>query len=371
MSSINKPLFDIDKMGMQLTVNSYLPGTGFAWQKLFPLKYVPTLDIKGLEGNEGIPVAADRVAFNTTAPRKTRRKVGSWEGKLGKIAVAKEKNETDIIEYRNLQTLAAASDDPATANYLVDMVYDDMDFCNKAMDARVEIDALRIGSSGFHTFNAEIDGDMATADAINFNIPEDNFHGAKVVWTDADKADGIADIIAAQKAIAKKGLNKPMFAILEQEAFDALLAQTKTIRRLFPHFDANSLSVASQSVTADDLNRYLSSHNLPQVIVIDSYATVEHKDGSHETVKPWNENVVTLSPTAQLGYTYYTNVPTLTETAALQVQGAFYKVSRYSEDDPMKEVTKAEAYLQPGLINRASLAFINVNATTWNSGDKA
>ena len=53
MSSINKPLFDIDKMGMQLTVNSYLPGAGFAWQKLFPLKYVPTLDIKGLEGNEG------------------------------------------------------------------------------------------------------------------------------------------------------------------------------------------------------------------------------------------------------------------------------------------------------------------------------
>ena len=37
----------------------------------------------------------------------------------------------------------------------------------------------------------------------------------------------------------------------------------------------------------------------------------------------------------------------------------------------MKEITKAEAYLQPGLINRASLAFINVNATTWNSGDKA
>ena len=58
------PLFDIDIPGMQATVNKFQPGTGLAWATLFPLKYTRKFDIKGLEGDEGIPVAADRVAFN-------------------------------------------------------------------------------------------------------------------------------------------------------------------------------------------------------------------------------------------------------------------------------------------------------------------
>ena len=83
MADMNKPLFDIDQPGMQVAVNSYKPGKGLAWAQLFPLKYTPKFDLKGLEGNEGIPVAADRVAFNTKAPKKTRKTVGTWSGKLG------------------------------------------------------------------------------------------------------------------------------------------------------------------------------------------------------------------------------------------------------------------------------------------------
>ena len=81
---MDAPLFDIDIPGMQATVNKFQPGTGLAWATLFPLKYTRKFDIKGLEGDEGIPVAADRVAFNTKAPKKTRQKVGTWSGKLSK-----------------------------------------------------------------------------------------------------------------------------------------------------------------------------------------------------------------------------------------------------------------------------------------------
>lgn len=148
--AMNKPLFDIDQSGMQVAVNSYKPGNGLAWRTLFPLKFSPKFDLKGLEGNEGIPVSADRVAFNTKAPKKTRKTVGSWSGKLSKIAVSREKDEIEINEYNDLQTLAAANtEDAATARYLVDLVYDDLDFCNNAMDYKVEIDAMRIGSMVF------------------------------------------------------------------------------------------------------------------------------------------------------------------------------------------------------------------------------
>lgn len=371
MSDMHKPMFDIDQPSMQVEVNSYKPGNGLAWPTLFPLKYSPKFDIKGLEGDEGIPVAAERVAFNAKAPKKTRKTVGSWNGKLGKYAVSREKDEIEINEYNDLRTLAAANtEDKATARYLVDLVYDDLTFVRDAMDYKMEIDCMRIGSSGVHDFPAKIDGEMATADTINFNVPKENFVGVTIAWSDAANADGLADIYREQQRIAKKGGKKPQYAIMEKVKFDQLQAQKKVARRLFPAISDINLVTADQ-ITLESINRYMRGKGWPQILVIDTYATVENKQGEQETIKPWNENVVTLAPTPQLGWTYYKPVPTVQDTAALQAQATYYKVTRYSELNPMLEVTMAEAYVQPGLINRASLVFINTANTKWANGAEA
>ena len=132
---MNKPLFDLDQPGLQAEVDSYKPGNGLIWPVLFPLKYTPKFDLKGIEGEDGIPVSADRVAFNTKAPLKSRKTVGSWSGQLSKISMSKEKTELEIGEYEDLKTIAAANtEDKQTARYLVDMVYDDVKACNDGAD---------------------------------------------------------------------------------------------------------------------------------------------------------------------------------------------------------------------------------------------
>lgn len=369
MADMNKPFFDIDQPGMNVEVNSYKPGTGLAWPQLFPLKYSPKFDIKGLEGDEGIPVAAERVSFNSKAPKKTRKTIGSWNGKLGKYAVSREKDEIEINEYQDLQTIAAANtEDKATARYLVDLVYDDLTFVRNAMDYKMEIDCMRIGSSGIHDFPAKIEGEMATADTINFNVPTENFVGAKVAWDDAANADGLADLQREQDRIARKGLKKPQYAIMENSMFDKLQMQKKVARRLFPAISDVNL-ITSDQITLEGINKYQRMKGWPQILVLDTYATIEDKKGDQVTIKPWNENVVTMAPTPQLGWTYYKMVPLVKDTAALQSQAPYYKVTRYSELNPMLEVTMAEAYVQPGLINRRSLVFMNAAATTWNKGE--
>lgn len=366
---MNKPLFDLDQVGMQAEVNSYKPGSGLVWAKLFPLKYTPKFDLKGIEGNDGIPVSADKVAFNTKAPLKTRKTVGSWSGKLSKIAISKQKGEEEINEYKDLKVIAAANQqDKATAQYLVNMVYDDIQACSDGIDYKVEIDCLRIGSSGQQTFPAAIEGEMATEDVINFNIPAANFVGVTKAWSDTT-ADGIADIVKQQKAIAKLGLKKPMFAIIEAATFEQLLAQSGTTKRVASVLINVSGLASTEVLSVDNVNAYMRAKGYPQFLVIDSYATIEAKNGSQTTIKPWNPNVVTLAPTAQLGYTYYKPVPLVENTSAMQAQGAFAKTTVYSELNPMMEVTMAEAYVQAGLINRASLVMVNTNATTWNSGN--
>lgn len=364
---MNKPFFDIDIAGMQAELNSYIPGAGLAWRTLFPLKYTPKFNLKGIEGDDGIPVSADRVAFNTKAPKKTRRTIGSWSGTLSKIAVSREKDEIEINEYNDMSVLASANtEDKATARYLVDKVYNDLEFCNKAMDYKVEIDAMRIGSNGIQTFPAEIEGEMASQDIINFNVPKDNFIGTPNAWKNPT-ADGIKDISNAQKAIAKKGLRKPLYAIMEASKFEELASQPSVAKRLYP--TAIDGTITDGMVSIESINKYMRKRGYPQILVIDTYATIEHKNGDKDTIKPWNENVVVLSPTVQLGWTYHKTVPSVKDTEALQAHSEYYKMTRYSELNPMLEVTMAEAYVQPALINRASLVFINTTKTTWSDGE--
>ncbi len=384
---MDAPLFDIDIPGMQATVNKFQPGTGLAWATLFPLKYTRKFDIKGLEGDEGIPVAADRVAFNTKAPKKTRQKVGTWSGKLSKYAVSRDKDEVEINEYLDAQTLAnAATENQQEKQELVNLVYDDLTFVRKAMDYKVELDCLRIASSGVQTFPAKIEGDMATQDTINFNVPDSNFIGVSIsekkskdgkttlrkgyTWDDEENADGLLDLANAQDMIAKLGLTKPRYAFMEKAKFQELIAQKKTAKRLYPQVNDLTM-VTADMITLEKINAYNASptRGYPQIIVLDSYVSIEHKDGTKETIKPWNVNVVTLSPTVQLGWTYYKNVPTVQNTEALQVYGGFFKVTRYSEVNPQSETTLAEAYVQPALVNRKSLVFLNTANQIWSDGE--
>lgn len=386
--AMNAPLFDIDLPGLQASVNNFQPGSGFSWSTLFPLKYTRKFDIKGIEGDDGIPVAADRVAFNTSAPKKTRKTVGKWSGKLSKYAVSREKDEVEINDYNDASTLAASADaNPQEKLELVKIVYDDVAFCRKAMDAKVELDAMGIGCSGIQRFKAKVEGDMATEDVINFNVPKENFVGVAVgdkkdskgvvkvqhvKWTDYEHADGLEDLIRAQDMIRRKGLPVPRYAFMERAKFADLCAQQATARRLFPQVKDLTV-VSAEQINLASVNAYMqrAENNYPTIIILDTYVTVEHKDGNKETVKPWNENVVTLAPSLQLGWTYYKPVPLVQNVSALQVYGPYYKVTRYSDVNPMLETTMAEAYVQPALINRQSLVFLNTDNRDWTDGESA
>ena len=367
MADMNKPIFNLDQPGMNAEVNSYIPGNGMVWRTLFPLKFTPKFDIKGIEGEDGLPISADRTAFNARSKNKTRKTVGSWNGKLSKISISRSKNELEINEYKDLTVIANSNtEDKATAKYLVDMVYDDIVFVNDGMDMKNEIDSLRIGCSGKQVYHKQTDGDLVTEDLIDFKIPDKNKSGVVDAWSDAAKADGIADISKMQSVI--KGKKKPRYAILEKKAFEQLIAQEKTIKRV-ASIMLNATNLASSDVLdIANVNAYMRKKGYPEFLVLDSWGNVEDDKGEEETFKIWNENVVTLSPTPQLGYTYFKPVPVIEGVAALQTQGSYYKVTRYSELNPMLETTMAEAYVQPGLINRNSLCLINVTKTTWADG---
>lgn len=368
---MQKPFMNLSRTDLQAEVSSYRVGLNMVWPTFFPLKYTPKMDFKSLSGTEGLPISADRIAFNVKAPNKTRKKIGEWSGTLAKIAISRKKDEIDINDYNELQAIAAqATTDKDLKQRLIDMVYDDASFVAEGMDAKVESDACNIGSHGVQSYSEIVDGENATTDIINFNVPKENFSGAKVAWSDADNADGIGDIVAARNSIKKQHKPVPRFAIMEQAAFESLIAQKKTLSRLSAAaaLSTGTVLVSPDSVDLDRVNKYMTSKGYPTIVVIDTEVAIEGKDGKETALKPWAENVVTLAPSLTLGHTYYKTVPQVPNSPALQVYGPYYKVSRYGEINPSADVTLAEAYLQVVLENRASTAFLNVAKTTWNNG---
>lgn len=365
-----KPNMDIDQPSMAAEVNSYKPGTGLVWPTLFPLKYTSKFDLKGIEGNEGIPVTADRVAFNSKSKDKRRTKVGTWNAQLGKIMISRSKDELEINEYLDLKAIVAANPTDADAKQeLVNIVYDDLRFCANGMDYRTEVEALTVGSMGKRVFSAKFDGDMVEEQEINFNVPSENFMGVTVKWDNLETADGLGDIMKGQKIITKKGGRKPQWAIMEQTAFDNLCNQKKTIKRVASVVIKAAGLESEANITLDAINRYMRSKGAPQLLVIEPYVTIEDEDGKRHTEQPWNPNSVVLSPEPRLGYTWYKSVPTVAGTDALQTYGPYYKETRYGDVNPMTETTMAEAYIQPALSNRSHLVYINCMATTWNNGE--
>lgn len=376
MADMNKPIFDIDQPSMQAEVESYEVGAGRVWPTFFPLRPTSKFDIKSLAGKEGVPISADKIAFNVKAPTKTRKTVGSWSGKLGKVAISRDQDEEVINEYNDLAAIVAAlpeDSDNSAKQEMVDMIYDDVAFVNEGMDTKIEVDACRIGSSGIQDFPAVIDGDNATQDIINFNVPDANKNGVAVVWSDHAHADGISDIAGRYKAMRAEGKTL-RYAIMEQEAFEHLCAQDATLKKLsgFNALTGRNLILTQNSVTLEAINSFMRSQGYPTIVVIETEAGIEGKDGEVTTIKPWRQNVVTLAPSLQLGWTYWKTVPRVNNTEALQTYGSFYKVTRYSEVNPMLEVTLAEAYVQCVLINRNTVNFLNVAyVTNWNDGEPA
>lgn len=369
MGQLCKPILDVDTASLEYELDNSTLGKTHYWRTLFPLKEVSRFTVKTIEGEDGLPVAARRVSFNSKNPLFTRKDIGSRELSLGKYAASRDMDEIQVQEYRDLQAIAASSSNPAVAREMVDMAYNDVRFCEKAIPAKIEIDALGIGCLGKQTFPVSKEGDMVTEDEIDFNVPTENFGGVTVAWENAKDADGLLDLINWQSAVADTGYPAPMFAYMEKKAFRQLCAQEKVAKRLFPA--SKILDVyTSGMVDLNTINNYMDAKGYPHILVIDSWVGFEHLDGTPDRIKPWNPNVVTLSPTIQLGWTYWKrkHVEDAADKIAIESNGEFYNVTIVGERNPDKVTTSAEAYAQCGLINRRSLVFINTTKTTWSDG---
>lgn len=348
---------------MQAVLNTYNLND-FYWPSLFPLKFTPSLTWKTLTADMGVPVMADVVSYDSTAPRKTREIVGQAQGDIPKIAIGRDKSESQINEYNQLVNMARST--PGAAQAILDWIYDDPEFCWKGVNARLEWLALRAASTGKVTLAKNNNAGVVTEIAVDYKIPTENKTGVTVAITEANAATSKPiTMIKAKTKAAKAAGWKAAFIMTNQETVDRVLISEETIKAAAPWLlQATNLE---QVPTLEVLNRYLAASNLPTLVVIDSQVTFEDKDNGRSIVEPWEDGVMAFVPEKVLGNTWH--APLADESVsspAMKVKRSHVLIKKFASEEPLVESTLGMANAFPALANPKRVILVDTLNTSWS-----
>jgi hypothetical protein len=334
------------------------------WQQFFPLKYTTQLTWESLAGSGGNPVMADVIEYNASAPLKSRRVVSKTTGDIPKLALKRQMDEKDMNDYNILKALAMGD---ANRNALLDIVFNDPDFCYTGVMARTEFLAMQALSYGAIALTTSNNNGIITEVDCDFGIPSANKTGAAVIWSTAASATPIADFIKIQETARAAGY--PLAYVLMDRATFVLMAATTEVKDKYAVFQRVTASRKSDPTFAD-LNAMLAAYLLPQIILIDSQVRFETNAHVLSSVAAWKTGYVTFIPDMNVGNVLHGPIAEESSESlskkAIMVKRDHVLISKWSELEPFGEFTKGQANAFPRFNDVNGIYILNsLNATTF------
>ena len=368
-------LKEIDKKSLQAYLIARVYEKLF-WPTFFPLKATPFLTYETLVGSKGNRVAADIVAYDTSAPLKTRRTVSKLSGEIPSIRMKKKMTEMDLNTYNILKAQARPEQ-----MALLDLVFGDVDDCVDGINARLEWVIFQALSKGQITLSTITNAaGVVTEEAIDFGLPTAN---KKVVaalaitayWTIATAATSkpINDIEAVLEAARDLGIT-PGYMLMNRSKWLAFRVSAQVQDFVIP-FALYGGTKVKRAPTLEVANDALKSEGFPQIMIIDTRISYEDAGHNITSVDPWldsggEDRYVTFLEDLNCGDMLYGPIAEETNPPkqVIQAKKGPVLISKWSDVDPVAEYTKGELNAFPSwpTIDRV-LSLDTENATTWGT----
>lgn len=341
----------------------------YYYPTLFPLKETNSLTWKMLEAQAGLKIAADLVARGASVPRKTREAISRIQGDIPKITISREKEEDELTEYDIM--VAMASTDADLQN-IVEFWAEDTKFCWDGVAARAEWIALKEISLGKLKITNSNNAALVSEYDVDYQIPSNQKIGVSTSYTTGTAGKPFTvDIPKALKLGRDIYGVKYKYAFMNVDTFEKFASQEETYKKC-----ATFIQNVTDTADAPDLktvNAYLAKKNELyrglQIIVIDQDITIELADGSRQTGNPFEDDVILFSESKVLGKTYWKkpiDAKKMAGSVAEKVMHGHTLVKKYSEEEPVKEVTMGVANLFPAWNLAGRSVLMQINATSWN-----
>ena len=347
-------------MAARFTSNAISP---VVFPNFFGVKPVSYLKWETLTATKGVPVMADVIAYDATAPIKTREIVNKMSGDIPKIAIKRGMNESDWGEY---QRLTAFANGQADLKAILDHVFEDFDFCYNGVRARMEYLALQAASTGALSLAKTNNAGIVTEQAIDFGVPSANKTGVAVDWSVSATAvpiDNIETVVEAARAAGYR-LN---YVIMDRTDFNYLKKATDTINKVKAWVNTRGALVVTQAI----INEYMVANLLPKIVVVEPSVRFENEDNTRTVVNPWQSHRVLFTQdlmvgTIQHGPIAAENSPEVKKIATMAKRD-FTLMTKWATHEPFQEWTKGEANAFPVLNDPESLYYLDVEHTAWGA----
>lgn len=282
-------------------------------------------------------VAADYVAVDSELPLKTRDSIASANGKLPKIGIQKVLKESDI---NNLNVMKAQG---ATGETLASKLAQDPVACDRGLDERNEFNFLFGFSNGYNAIKDE-DNDKALL-RINYNyLPE---HCFGVATKGEVTISDIRNVI--EKADADGNTIKNIWIA---KSTHSKLRQSREAKELVANYNGQVFTESTNLAvpTATKFNEaFADEFNGVQFKIVDRSVQIE-KDGKRQSVKPWNADKLIFVCNDMVGALVYGRLAEQSNPVAnveYQLIDNYKLISKYSEVNPLREVTSGQAFVAP------------------------
>lgn len=339
----------INKKNMQAYLNARVYEKLY-WPTFFPLKWTPYLSYETLIGSKGNRVAADVVAYDVSAPLKTRKVVNKLAGEIPAIRMKKKMTEKDLNTY-NIMKAAAKPEQSA----LLNLIFGDIDSCVDGANARLEWLVFQALSKGLIKLSTTTNaGGVITESDIDFGLPSANkaYVGGAAAnrhWTAALYATSqpITDIEAVLET-ARDNDVKIQYILMNRSKWLAFRISSQVKDFVIPYALYGGTK-KQRAPSLDVANEALKSEGLPTIIIIDTRISYEDADHTITAVDPWLDSAGAdryVSFLEELKCGDMLHGPIAEETNApkqvLQAKKGPILISKWSDVDPVAEYTKSE-----------------------------
>lgn len=329
----------------------------------FGVKPVSSLKWETLQAERGVPVMADVIAYDATAPIKTREIVNKMSGDIPKIAIKRGMNESDWNEYQRLSGYVnGAADLKAVLNH----VFEDFDFCYNGVRARMEWLAMQAASKAEISLAKTNNAGIVTETKVDYQVPAANKTGVTTDWATAGSATPFADIEA--KVAAARALGRIVkYVTMTLADFNNLKKATEVITAIKAWVNTRGALVTTYSV----INDYLAANLLPKIVIVDPSVRYEDKDNVRTIVSPWESGRVLFSQDLVVGTIQHGPIAaegsTEVKKIATMAKRDFALMTKWGTHEPFTEWTKGEANAFPALNDPESLFYLDVAHTAWGA----
>lgn len=296
-------------------------------------------------------VAADFVALDSELPIKSRDSIVSANGKIPKSGIQRIMKESDFTNIRIMEAQGA------TAQRIARKLANDPAACDAGLDEKNEYNLLFGLSNGYLAVKDEDKPDALMR--LNYNYMPEHCFGVETQGSLT-----LGDIKRVIEAADADG-NTIVQIWIAKSTYNAL-KQTQGAKELVATFDGRIYTDDTNLPvpTASKFNEAFADDNNGVTFRVIDRSVLLEANGVKTSVKPWNKNKLIFVCQTMVGALVYGQLAEMlnrVDGVDYQVIDEYKLISKYSETNPLREMTSGQQIVVPVIENIDQLYSLDIS----------